>query len=105
MDLGVLEGQTKGDYFLDSIFDPSVKQCTAPPGHKRQQASPQGQPGGEQEQLVQPGGGPFWGFKIPPPPQVSLEHSSRPAGVEYTILSHFSHPHSIWVLKDDECLM
>ena len=27
MDLGVLEGQTRGDYFLDSIFDPSVKQC------------------------------------------------------------------------------
>ena len=29
MDLGVLEGQTRGDYFLNSIFDPSVKQCTA----------------------------------------------------------------------------
>ena len=28
MDLGVLEGQTRGDYFLNSIFDPSVKQCT-----------------------------------------------------------------------------
>ena len=27
MDLGVLEGQTRGGYFLDSIFDPSVKQC------------------------------------------------------------------------------
>ena len=29
MDLGVLEGQTRGDYFLNSIFDPSVKQCSA----------------------------------------------------------------------------
>ena len=28
MDLGVLEGQTRGDYFLNSIFDPSVNQCT-----------------------------------------------------------------------------
>ena len=28
MDLGVLEGQTRGDYFLNSIFDPSVKQCS-----------------------------------------------------------------------------
>ena len=28
MDLGVLEGQTRGGYFLDSIFDPSVNQCT-----------------------------------------------------------------------------
>ena len=27
MDLGVLEGQTRGGYFLDSIFDPSVNQC------------------------------------------------------------------------------
>ena len=27
MDLGALEGQTMGDYFLDSIFDPSVNQC------------------------------------------------------------------------------
>ena len=27
MDLGVLEGQTRGDYFLNSIFDPSVNQC------------------------------------------------------------------------------
>ena len=27
MDLGVLEGQTKGGYFSDSIFDPSVNQC------------------------------------------------------------------------------
>ena len=27
MDLGVLDGQTGGDYFLDSIFDPSVNQC------------------------------------------------------------------------------
>ena len=31
MDLGVLEGQTRGDYFLNSIFDPSVKQCTVQP--------------------------------------------------------------------------
>ena len=29
MDLGVLEGQTKGGYFSDSIFDPSVNQCNA----------------------------------------------------------------------------
>ena len=29
MDLGVLEGQTRGYYFLNSIFDPSVKQCNA----------------------------------------------------------------------------
>ena len=28
MDLGVLEGQTRGGYFLDSIFDPSVNQCS-----------------------------------------------------------------------------
>ena len=28
MDLGVLEGQTRGDYFLNSIFEPSVKQCS-----------------------------------------------------------------------------
>ena len=28
MDLGVLEGQTKGGYFSDSIFDPSVNQCS-----------------------------------------------------------------------------
>ena len=28
MDLGALEGQTRGDYFLNSIFDPSVNQCT-----------------------------------------------------------------------------
>ena len=27
MDLGVLEGQTKGGYFSDFIFDPSVNQC------------------------------------------------------------------------------
>ena len=27
MDLGVLEGQTRRDYFLNSIFDPSVNQC------------------------------------------------------------------------------
>ena len=27
MDLGVLEGQTKGGYFSDYIFDPSVNQC------------------------------------------------------------------------------
>ena len=27
MDLGVLEGQTRGGYFLDSIFDPSMNQC------------------------------------------------------------------------------
>ena len=30
MDIGALEGQTRGDYFLDSIFDPSVNQCNAP---------------------------------------------------------------------------
>ena len=30
MDLGVLEGQTKGGYFSDYIFDPSVNQCTVP---------------------------------------------------------------------------
>ena len=28
MDLGVLEGQTKGGYFSDYIFDPSVNLCT-----------------------------------------------------------------------------
>ena len=28
MDLGVLEGQTKGGYFSDYIFDPSVNQCS-----------------------------------------------------------------------------
>ena len=28
MDLGVLDGQTRGDYFLDSIFDPSMNQCS-----------------------------------------------------------------------------
>ena len=28
MDLGVLEGKTRGGYFLDSIFDPSVNQCS-----------------------------------------------------------------------------
>ena len=28
MDLGVLEGQTRRDYFLNSIFDPSLNQCT-----------------------------------------------------------------------------
>ena len=28
MDLGSLEGQTRGDYFLNSISDPSVNQCT-----------------------------------------------------------------------------
>ena len=27
MDLGALEGQSRGDYFLYSIFDPSVNQC------------------------------------------------------------------------------
>ena len=27
MDLWVLEGQTKGGYFSDYIFDPSVNQC------------------------------------------------------------------------------
>ena len=27
LDLGVLKGQIRGDYFLDSIFDPSVNQC------------------------------------------------------------------------------
>ena len=32
MDLGVLEGQTRGDYFLNSIFDPSVKQCNGDAG-------------------------------------------------------------------------
>ena len=31
MDLGVLEGQTRGGYFLDSIFDPSVNQCSEQP--------------------------------------------------------------------------
>ena len=31
MDLGVLEGQTKGGYFSDSIFDPSVNQCNEQP--------------------------------------------------------------------------
>ena len=31
MDLGALEGQTRGDYFLDSIFDPSVNQCSGHP--------------------------------------------------------------------------
>ena len=31
MDLGILEGQTRGDYFLNSIFDPSVNQCTHHP--------------------------------------------------------------------------
>ena len=29
MDLGVIEGPTKGGYFLDSIFDPSVNQDIA----------------------------------------------------------------------------
>ena len=34
--LGALEGQTREDYFLDSIFDPSVNQCTVQaPGHKK----------------------------------------------------------------------
>ena len=28
MDLGALEGQTRGDYFLNSIFDPTVNQCS-----------------------------------------------------------------------------
>ena len=28
MDLGVQEGQIRGDYFSDSIFDPSVNQCS-----------------------------------------------------------------------------
>ena len=28
MDLGVLKGQTREDYFFYSIFDPSVNQCT-----------------------------------------------------------------------------
>ena len=28
MEIGALEGQTRGDYFLDSIFDPSVNQCS-----------------------------------------------------------------------------
>ena len=37
MDLGVLEGQTRGDYFLNSIFDPSVKQCT---GHLKNVKGP-----------------------------------------------------------------
>ena len=31
MDLGVLEGQTKGGDFSDSIFDPSVNQFTVEP--------------------------------------------------------------------------
>ena len=31
MDLGVLEGQTKGGYFSDYIFDPSVNQCNPHP--------------------------------------------------------------------------
>ena len=31
MDLGVPEGQIRGDYFLDSIFDPSVNQCSGSP--------------------------------------------------------------------------
>ena len=29
MDLGALEGQTRGDYFLNSIFDSSVNQYSA----------------------------------------------------------------------------
>ena len=28
MDLGALEGQTRGDYLENSIFDPSTNQCT-----------------------------------------------------------------------------
>ena len=28
MEVGAPEGQTRGDYFLDSIFDPSVYQST-----------------------------------------------------------------------------
>ena len=36
MDLGVLEGQTRGDYFLNSIFDHSVNQCSEQPiPHRR----------------------------------------------------------------------
>ena len=31
MDLGALEGQTTGDYFLNSIFDPSENQCNTQP--------------------------------------------------------------------------
>ena len=31
MDLGVLEGQTRGDYFLNSIFDHSVNQYSVQP--------------------------------------------------------------------------
>ena len=33
MVLGVLEGQTRGDYFLNSIFDPSVNQCSGYSGN------------------------------------------------------------------------
>ena len=29
MDLGVLDGQIRGNYFLDSSFDPSVNQYSA----------------------------------------------------------------------------
>ena len=29
MVLGVKEGQSRGDYFLDCIFDPSVNHCNA----------------------------------------------------------------------------
>ena len=28
MDLGVLEGQTMGDYFLDLMLDPFANQCS-----------------------------------------------------------------------------
>ena len=36
MDLGALEGHTRGDYFLNSIFDPSVNQCNGEPAFLKQ---------------------------------------------------------------------
>ena len=44
MDLGALEGQTKKDYFLYSIFDPSVNQCSAHPGASHTTPFPPGYP-------------------------------------------------------------
>ena len=39
MDQGALEGHTRGDYFLDYIFAPSVNQCTV---HCKSQTAPIG---------------------------------------------------------------
>ena len=44
MVLGVMEGQIRGGYFPDYIFDPSVVDCTAHPGASHTTPFPPGYP-------------------------------------------------------------